>query len=227
MKGPGVVSLLWNPQQISNNYHSNYNVWRSFSHNTQPFSDTKNMSYNSTQFWHYLPGFCMLRAQCQQIANCKSTFSIGLLTDWLQIDGYNDSVIIIVVQSLSHIWLFEISWTAACQASLSFTISWSLLKLMPIKSVMPSNHLLLCCPLLLSSIFPSIKVFSNKSALHIRLPKYWSFSFTSVLPMCIQGWFPLGLTGLISLLSKGLSRVFSSIKNINSSTPLHWAQLIC
>ena len=72
----------------------------------------------------------------------------------------------------------ETPWTAGRQASLSFTISWSFLKLMSIELVMPSNHLILCCPLLLSlSIFPSIRVFSNASALHIRWPKYWSFSF--------------------------------------------------
>ena len=76
---------------------------------------------------------------------------------------------------------------------------------------MPSNHLILCRPfLLLSSIFPSIRVFSNDSALCISWPKYWSFSSASVLPMNIQGWFPLGVTCLISLLSKGLSRVFSN-----------------
>ena len=70
-------------------------------------------------------------------------------------------------------------WTAARQASLSITISWSLLKLMSIESVMPSNHLFLCCPLLLlPSIFPSIRVFSSELALHIRWPKYWSFSFS-------------------------------------------------
>ena len=113
------------------------------------------------------------------------------------------------VQSLSRIWLFVTPWTAAHQASLSFTISQSLLKLMSIEWVMPSNHLIFCHPLLLlPSIFPSIRVFSNASALHIRWPKYWSSA--SVLPMNIQGWFPLGLTGLISLLSKGLSRVLSS-----------------
>ena len=72
-----------------------------------------------------------------------------------------------------------VPWTAACQASLSFTISWSLLKLMSIDSVMSSNHLLLCHPLfLLPSVFPSIRVFSNESALHIRWPKYWNFSFS-------------------------------------------------
>ena len=82
------------------------------------------------------------------------------------------------VQLLSCVWLFATPWTAACQASLSITNSQSLLKLMCIKSVMPSNHLILCCPLLfLPSIFPSIRVFCNKSVLHIRWPKNWSFSF--------------------------------------------------
>ena len=83
------------------------------------------------------------------------------------------------VQYLSHVQLFVTPWTAAHQASLSIIISWSLLKLMSIKSVMPSNHLILCRPLLLSpSIFPSIKVFSSESVLHIRWPKFWSFSFS-------------------------------------------------
>ena len=82
------------------------------------------------------------------------------------------------VQSLSHVQLFATPWTAAHQASLSITISWSLLKLTSIESVMSSNQLILCCPLLLPpSIFPSIRVFSNESVLHIRSPKYWSFSF--------------------------------------------------
>ena len=99
-------------------------------------------------------------------------------------------------------------WTAKRQASLSITNSWSLLKLMSIELVMPSNHLILCHPLLLPSIFPSIRVFSNGSALHIRWPKYWTSSISP--PMNIQGWFSLGWTGLISLHSKGLSRVFSS-----------------
>ena len=84
-----------------------------------------------------------------------------------------------VVQLLSLVWLFVIPWTAAHQASLSFTISWSLLKLMFIELVMPSNHLVLCRPLLLlPSISPSIRVFSSESALHIRWPKYWSFIFS-------------------------------------------------
>ena len=81
--------------------------------------------------------------------------------------------------SLSHVWLFVTPWTAARQASLSVTNSQSLLTLMSIESVMPSNHLILCHPLLvLPSIFPSIRVFSNESVLHIRWPKYWSFSFS-------------------------------------------------
>ena len=86
----------------------------------------------------------------------------------------------LVVQSLSHIRLFATPWTAACQASLVFIIfSWSVLRLMYIESVMPSNHLILCRPLLLlPSIFPSIRVFSDELALHLRWPKYWSFSFS-------------------------------------------------
>ena len=90
-----------------------------------------------------------------------------------------DSIIslFVVVQSLSCVQLFATPWTAAFQASLSFTISRSLLRLMSIESVMPSNHLILCRPLLLlPSILPSIRVFSNELALHIRWPKYWSFS---------------------------------------------------
>ena len=88
-------------------------------------------------------------------------------------------LVIVIVQSLSNVQLFATPCTAALQASLSFTISQSLLKLMSIESVMPSNHLILCCPLLLlPSIFPSIRVFSNESVLPIKWPKYWSFSFS-------------------------------------------------
>ena len=97
---------------------------------------------------------------------------------------------VVFVQSLSCVWLFVTSWTAACQASLSFTISQSLLKLISIESVMPSNHLILChLLLLLFSVFPSIRVFSSELVL-IRWPKYWSFSF-SISP-CNEYW------GLIS-----------------------------
>ena len=83
------------------------------------------------------------------------------------------------VQSLSHVGLIATPWIAACQACLSINNSWSLLKLMSIELVMPSNHLILCHPLLLlPSVFPSIRVFSCESVLHIRWPKYWSFSFS-------------------------------------------------
>ena len=90
-----------------------------------------------------------------------------------------DVVPLVFVQSPSHVQLFVTSWTVAHQASLSFTVSLSSFKLMSIESVMPSNHLILCRPLLLlSSIFPSIKVFSSKSVICIIWPKYWSFGFT-------------------------------------------------
>ena len=103
------------------------------------------------------------------------------------------------VKSLSRVWLFATPWTAAHQASLSITNSQSFLKLMSIESVMPSNHLVLCCPLLfLPSIIPRIRVSSNKSVLHIRWPKYWSFSFSispsseySVLVSFGIDWFDL------------------------------------
>ena len=119
------------------------------------------------------------------------------------------------VQSLSCVRLLAIPWTAARQASLSITNSRSLLKLMSIESVMPSNHLILC-PLLPPSIFPSIRVFSNESVLHIRWQSIGVSVSTSVLPMNTQDWFPLGWTGWISLQSKGLSRFFS-----NTTAPKH------
>ena len=115
------------------------------------------------------------------------------------------------VQLFGCVQLFSTPGTAACQASLSITNSQSLLRLMSIESVMPSNHLILCHPLLLPPwIFPNIRVFANESVLCIRWPHYWSFSSTSVLPMNTQDWSPLGWTAWISLQSKGLSRVFSN-----------------
>ena len=123
------------------------------------------------------------------------------------------SCIIIVVQSPNCVRLFITAWTIAHQASLSLTISWSLPKLMSIVLVMPSNHLILCWHLLLlPSIFPSIRVFSSELAVCNRWPSIgaWASASALVPPMNIQGWFSLELTGLISLLSRGLSRVFSS-----------------
>ena len=121
---------------------------------------------------------------------------------------YN-GILLFIVQLLSRVWLFVTPWTVACQASLSFTISQSLLKLMSIDPVTPFNHLILCCPLLscpqsfpASRSFPMSRLFTSGGQC--------IGASASVLPMNIQDWFPLGLTGLISLLSKGLSRVFSN-----------------
>ena len=115
------------------------------------------------------------------------------------------------VQSLSHVRFFVTPWTAAHQASLFFTVSWSLLKLMSIKSMMPSNPLILCRPLLLlPSIFPSSGSFPMSRLFASDGQSIGVSASASVLPMNTQGWFPLGLTGWISLLSRGLSRVFSN-----------------
>ena len=113
------------------------------------------------------------------------------------------------VQSLSSVWLFVTLWITARQASLSITNSWSSLRLTAIESVMPSSHLILCCLLLfLPPIPPSIRIFSNESTLHMKWPKYWSFSFSIIPAKESQGWSPSEWTGWISLQSKGLSRVF-------------------
>ena len=131
--------------------------------------------------WFAIPSKCL-------------NFVFSPLCNW---STWNLFLYVIVVQLLSHVWLLVTPWTAACQTSLSFTISQSLLKLMSIDSVMPSNHLVLCHPLLLMpSIFPSIRVFSNESALLIRWPEYWSFSISpsneySGLISCRTDWFDL------------------------------------
>ena len=120
-------------------------------------------------------------------SHCSTYYSVQCLCDLTQftcVDGLPRQVkieilppfFVVVVRLLSCVRLFEIQWTAARQASLSFTISWTLLKIMPIESVMPSNHLVLSCPLLLPSIFPSIRVFSNESAVCTRWPEYWGFN---------------------------------------------------
>ena len=104
-----------------------------------------------------------------------------------------------------------IPWTAGCQASLSITNSWSLLKLKSIESVIPSNYIIFCRPLLLlPSVFPSIRVFSNESVLHIRRPKYWSFSFSISPSNEYLGLLSFIIDWLLLLLSKGLSRVSSN-----------------
>ncbi|CAI9165527.1 unnamed protein product [Rangifer tarandus platyrhynchus] len=116
--------------------------------------------------------------------------------------------------SLSRVQFFAAPWTAARQASLSIINSRSLLELMSIESVMPSNHLILCRPLLLPpSIFPSIRVFSNESALHIRWPKCWSFSFSISPSNEYSGLISFRMDWWISLQSKGLSGVSSTPRN--------------
>ena len=115
------------------------------------------------------------------------------------------------VQSLSYAWLFVTPWTAARQASLSITNSQSLLKRMSIESVMPSNHLILCCPLLLlPSIFPNIRVFSNELVLRIRWPKYWSFSFSISPSNEYSGLISFRIFWFDLLAVQELSRVFSN-----------------
>ena len=123
----------------------------------------------------------------------------------------------VVVQSLSHVQLFATPWTAAHQVSPSFTISWSLLKLMSIESVMLSNHLILCCPLfLLPSIFPSIRIFSSESVLHIRWPKYWSFSVSISLSNEYSGLISLGIDWLDLLAVQGTLK--SLLQHCSSKT---------
>ena len=129
------------------------------------------------------------------------------VTQW----SLGDTTIVDVVQLLSHVQLFATPWTAARQASLSFTISQSLLKLRSIESVMPSNHLVFYRPLssCLQS-FPSSRSFPMSQLFTSGGQSIGASASTSVLPVDIQDWFPLGLSGLISLQSKGLSRVFSN-----------------
>ena len=125
------------------------------------------------------------------------------------------------VQSLSRVQLFVTPWTAACQASLSITNSRSLLKLMSIESVMSPNYLILCCPLLLlPSVFPASGSFPVSQFFASGGRSIGVSASASVLPMSIQGWFPFGLAGLISFLSKGLSRVFSNTTVHLSKNPV-------
>jgi len=131
------------------------------------------------------------------------------------------SVSISPVQSLSHVWIFVTPWTTAYQASLYITNSWSLLKLMSIESVMPSNHLILCCPLLLlPSIFPSIRIFSNESVLHIRWPKYWSFSFSISLSNEYSGLISFRMDWLDLLAVQGTLK--SLLQHHSSKASILW-----
>ena len=146
---------------------------------------------------------CSMKYLCQQVPNsCLQPRPLLWVSDsciqtqrnkskWNSVDSLSGLRALVIVQLLSHVQLFAAQWTAACQPSLSFTISRSLLTLMAIESAIPSIHLVLCRPLLLPpSIVPSIRVFSNESAVRIKWPKYWSFSF-NISPSN-------GYTGLIS-----------------------------
>ena len=137
---------------------------------------------------------------------------------------YSLEYLISSAQSLSCVQLFAALWTVAHQASLSVTNSWSLLKLMSIESVRPSNHLILCHPLLLlPSILPSIRVFSSESVIHIRWPKYWSFSLSISPSNEYSGLISFRVDCWISLKSKGFSNIFSN--SIVQKHPFFSAQL--
>ena len=130
---------------------------------------------------------------------------------WRECASCSDLMVSVVVQLLSHVQLFVTSWTAALQDSLSISISQSLLKLMSVETVMPSNHLILCCPF--SSCpqsFPASGSFPMRRLFVSGGQSIGASASALVRPMNIQDWFPLGLTGWISLQSQGLSRVFSN-----------------
>ena len=123
-----------------------------------------------------------------------------------QILPWLSMTLVVIIQFPGRVWLFAAPWTAACQALLSFTNSWSSLKFMFVESVMLSNHLTLCHPLLLlPSIFPSIRVFSNELALPMRWPEYWSFNFSISPSNEYLGLISLGLTDLLSFQLKRFS----------------------
>ena len=150
-------------------------------------------------FYHDLSSWVVLTAWLMASLSDTRLWPMGSFWSVFCNCGFH-SICSLISSLFSHVQLFATPWTAACQASLYFTISRSLLKLISIESVMPSNHLILCHPLLLLlSIFSSIRIFSNESVLHIRY-EMWSIRVSasaSVLPMTIQDWFPLRWTGLI------------------------------
>ena len=167
------------------------------------------ISFSRVSSW--LRDWICVSCICRWILYCWATWEAcvaHLLTCYFNQHFLNTSYVlgVIVILSLSHVRLFVTSWTAARQAPLSSTTSRSLLKLMSIELVMPSNHLILCCPLLpLPSIRPSIRVFFNELALHIRWPKYWSFSFRTLW------WFDGLSSTLLFLISWYFSGVFCQL----------------
>ena len=190
------------------------------------------VNYELSNIWHFLPEHEQKHAgwyswsptppaEKQWRKGCRSIHKEQHPGLWCLTPGLGScshcsrTVSLSSVQSLSHVWLFATPWTAAHQVSLAITNSRNLLKLMSIRLVMPSNHVILCCPLLLlPSIFPilasgsfQMSQFFASGSLSIG-----ASALTSVLPTNIQDWFPLGLTGWISLQSRGLSRVFSNTR---------------
>ena len=162
-------------------------------------------------FWVFGWVVCGMLASCSGIKLAAPALESRVLTSRLPV---------VAVLSLRHVQLFATPWTAGHQASLLFTISQSLLKLMSIESVMPSNHLILWHSLFLPSILPSIRVFPSESALHIRWPKYWCFSFSIPPSNEYSEFISFRIDDLISLLSKGLLKSFFSapqFESINSS----------
>ena len=146
---------------------------------------------------------------CRQILYHWATWETQHIGSFLSFNHYVVSDSFVVVHLPSHVWLFATPWTAAHQASLAFTLSWNLLKLTSTESSIPSNHLILCAPF---SSYPQSFSSSGSFSINWLIPSGGQNigASASVLPMNIQDWYPLGLTDLISLLSKGLSRVFSS-----------------
>ena len=154
-------------------------------------------------FWYFIVN----------VKKCNRFLYINLVFCYLAEFTYSNSFCVETsswVHSLSCLQLFATPWIASCQASLSIINSQNLLKLLSTESVMPSNHLILCCPLLLlPSVLPSIRVFSKELVLYIRWPKYWHFNF-SISPSNEYLGFPLGWTDCISLWSEGFSGAFSN-----------------
>jgi len=163
-------------------------------------------------FWGCAWGYIMCTSVADQHHSCRT----------IQVFEWFSSV-----QLLSHVWLFATPWTAACQTSLSITNCWSLLRLMSIESVMPSNHLILCRPLLLPpSIFPRIRVFPNESVLHIRWPKYWSFSFSMSPSNEYSGLISFRMDWLDHLAVQGTLKSLLQHHSSKASILQHWGFLI-
>ena len=170
---------------LSNLYHCRWFQFSSVTQSCPTLCDPMDCSMPGLPVHHQLPELTQTHVhwvsdaiQWSDPLSSPSLPAFNLSQQRMKISHLFTPSVYSLLQLISHFRLFAIPWTTARQASLSITNSWGLLKLMSIESVMPSNLLILCCPLLLPpSIFPSIRVFSNESALLMRWPKYWSFSF--------------------------------------------------